>query len=183
MVITMKQRIRHLILFIILVAIDQVSKYWVRTYLSVHGPINIIPTVLSLEYHTNNGAVWGTFSGKVAALRILTVIIFLLILFLYFKIPKDKKYTPLKILAVFIMAGAIGNLIDRIYLGYVVDFIYFEVINFPLFNFADSCLTVSCILLLILALFYYKDQDFDFIDDLLPKRKKKPTDDNDKNEP
>ena len=58
------------------------------------------------------------------------------------------------------MAGAIGNLIDRISLKYVVDFIYFELIDFPIFNIADCYLTVSSFLLIILAIFYYKENDF-----------------------
>lgn len=159
----MKERFKHLLLFTILLVIDQGSKFWVRTYLADHGPIKIIPSVLNLQYLKNSGAVWGILSGKVNFLIILTFLILVVILFAYFKIPNEKKYNLLKILAVFIVAGAIGNLIDRLYLGYVVDFIYFEIINFPLFNFADSCLTVASIILLILALFYYKDDDFSFL--------------------
>ncbi|MBB2182969.1 signal peptidase II [Lachnospiraceae bacterium MD1] len=166
----MKQRIRHFIYFIILVGIDQLSKYLIRTELN--EPIRLIPDVLSLQYHTNTGAVWGIMSGKIAFLRILTLIILIFLIYLYFKIPKAKKFVPVQILAVFIIAGAVGNLIDRFYLGYVVDFIYFELINFPLFNIADSYLTVSCILLFILVVFYYKDDDFSFLEKLIPRRKK-----------
>jgi len=68
------------------------------------------------------------------------------------------------------IAGAVGNLIDRFYLRHEVDFIYFELIDFPLFNFADSCLTVASILLFILAIFYYKDEDFEFLNDLFKKK-------------
>ncbi|HWT74245.1 MAG TPA: signal peptidase II [Mobilitalea sp.] len=166
----MKERIKHLLLFILLIAIDQASKFWVRTVLINRDPVVIIPKVLKLEYHTNNGAVWGLMSGKVDFLKIFTFLVLLLIIFLYFKVPKGKKYNVLKIILVFIMAGAVGNLIDRIYLNYVVDFIYFEIINFPLFNFADSCLTVSSILLFILALFYYRDDDFAFLDQIFRKK-------------
>jgi signal peptidase II len=134
-------------------------------------PFVIIPKVLNFQYHENNGAVWGILSGKVDFLKIFTIIILAVILFLYFKIPEGKKYNALKILAVFIVAGAVGNLIDRFYLGYVVDFIYFEIIDFPLFNFADSCLTVSSILLFVFALFYYKDEDFAFLDSAFRKKK------------
>ena len=82
-------------------------------------------------------------------------------------------YSPIQIIWVFIMAGALGNFIDRISLKYVVDFIYFELIDFPIFNLADTYLTVSSILLLILGIFYYKDDDFDFIDNLFKKNRKK----------
>ena len=83
----------------------------------------------------------------------------------------------LKIIAVFVAGGAAGNLIDRIVLGHVVDYIYFEIIDFPLFNIADSCLTISCILLFILSLTYYKDEDFVFLEQLFRRKKDKETDD------
>jgi signal peptidase II len=175
----MKQRIRHLIYFIILIAFDQVSKLWIKTNLIDGKEIMILPGILKLSYHQNSGAVWGIMGGKVSFLRIFTMIILALIIYLYFKIPKDKKYNALKVITVFIMAGAVGNLIDRIYLGYVVDFIYFYIIDFPLFNFADSYLTVSSALLLILAIFYYKDSDFAFLDQLFRKKKKDTGNNND----
>jgi signal peptidase II len=168
----MKQRIKHLILFILLIGIDQAVKFWVKATLMDKDPIVLIPNVLKLQYHQNSGAVWGIMSGKASYLSIFTFFILLFILYLYFKIPMDKKYNALKIITVFISAGAVGNWIDRIYLNYVVDFIYFEIINFPLFNIADSYLTVSSILLFILAIFYYKDDDFAFLDQLFKRKKK-----------
>ena len=167
----MKERMKHLLLFIVIVGIDQAVKFWVRNTLMKQEPLVIIPKVLSLQYHENTGAVWGIMSGKVQFLSIFTLIIVLLIGYLYFKIPQTKKLTALRIIIIFILGGAVGNLIDRLLLGHVVDYIYFEIIDFPLFNFADSCLTVSCILLFILAIFYYKDEDFAFINQLLHKKK------------
>ncbi|MGF7144085.1 signal peptidase II [Anaerotaenia torta] len=168
----MKEKIKHLILFIILVVIDQGVKLWVRRTLMDKAPLVFIQDVFSLQYHENTGAVWGIMSGKVQLLSIFTCIVFLLIVFLYFKIPQDKKYRPLRLVTVFILAGAVGNLIDRVFLGYVVDFIYFELINFPLFNIADSYLTVSCIVLFLLAVFHYKEDDFAFLDRLFTSKKK-----------
>ena len=77
--------------------------------------------------------------------------------------PQNKKYTALNYIIVFLIAGAIGNYIDRIAKNYVVDFIYFSLINFPVFNVADCYVTVSVILLFILILFYYKDDDLEEI--------------------
>lgn len=167
----MKERIKHLLLFIVIVGIDQAVKLWVRNTLMNQEPLVIIPKVLSLQYHENTGAVWGIMSGKVQFLSIFTLIIMLLIGYLYFKIPQTKKLSALRIIAVFILGGALGNLIDRFLLGHVVDFIYFEIIDFPLFNIADSCLTVSCILLFVLSIFYYKDEDFAFLDQLFRRKK------------
>ncbi len=167
----MKERMKHLLLFIVIVGIDQAVKFWVRIALMNQEPMVIIPKVLSLQYHENTGAVWGILSGKVQFLSIFTLIILILIGYLYFKIPQTKRLSALRIIAVVILGGAAGNLIDRFLLGHVVDYIYFEIIDFPLFNFADSCLTVSCILLFILSIFYYKDEDFAFMDQLLHKKK------------
>lgn len=167
----MIQRIRHFIYFILLILIDQASKYWARTYLKINGPVSIIPGVLSLTYHENTGAVWGIMTGKTAFLSVVTVILTVLLITFYFKIPRERKYLPVQIIWVFILAGAVGNFIDRISLKHVVDFIYFELIDFPIFNIADSYLTVSCFLLLILGLFYYKDNDLEFIENIFRSKK------------
>lgn len=176
----MRQRIRHLIYFIVLVLIDQVTKYWARFTLKEEGPISIFPGVLKLQYHENTGAIWGIMTGKTNLLSVITIILTVLLIFLYFQIPRERRYTPIQIIWVFMMAGAIGNFIDRISLKYVVDFIYFELIDFPIFNIADSYLTVSCFLLLILGIFYYKDTDFDFLDNLFKRERKKENDISDK---
>lgn len=169
----MKERIKHLILFLILIGIDQGSKFWARTCLQNKDPLIIIPNkILNFQYNENTGAVWGILSGRIDFLKIFTLIVLVFILFVYFKIPQGKRYGILKILSVFIMAGAVGNLIDRFVLGHVVDFIYFEIIDFPLFNFADCCLTVSSILLFLFAMFYYKEEDFAFLGTAFTGKKK-----------
>lgn len=166
-----KQRIRHLIYLVVLVIIDQLTKYWAKTTL-IDSSITIIPKVLKLEYSTNTGAAWGIFGDHTEFLIIFTIIVFLALVYFYTKIPFGKKYNALHVIWVFILAGGIGNLIDRIVNRYVVDFIYFEIIDFPNFNVADSYLTVSCVLLLILALFYYKEEDLEFINKIFSRKAK-----------
>lgn len=168
----MKQRIRHLFYVIILVVIDQLTKLWVRTSLT-DREITIIPKVLKLESLQNEGAVWGILQGKVNFLIIMSFLILIAVVFFYFKVPEGKRLQPLKLILVFIMAGAIGNMIDRVVLGFVVDFIYFELIDFPYFNIADCYITVSAVLLLVLSLFYYKDKDYEFLDQIFKGKKKK----------
>lgn len=168
----MKQRIKHLIYLILLVAIDQITKFWAITKLKGNDGISIIPGVFKFQYHENTGAVWGIMSDKINFLTILTIILILILIFIYFKIPNDKRYRPIQTIWVFILAGAIGNFIDRISLKYVVDFIYIELINFPIFNIADNYMTFSCVILLILGIFYYKEDDFDFLDNIFKKSKK-----------
>lgn len=75
-----------------------------------------------------------------------------------------KKYMPLRICSILLIAGAVGNLIDRVRLNYVIDFFYFKLIDFPIFNVADCYVVVACIIFAFLILFYYKeDSDFDFL--------------------
>jgi signal peptidase II len=136
------------------------------------NPIDIIPKVLKLEYHENTGAVWGFFSGSVQILALFSLIILAIVTFFYFKVPNGRKYNALKVILVFIAAGAVGNMIDRILLKHVVDFIYFYIIDFPLFNVADTYVTISAFLLVFLALFYYKDKDFEFLEHLFSKKDK-----------
>lgn len=156
------KKIRHLIYLVLLIALDQFTKYLAVTHLK-DGPISIIPKVFQLYYHENNGAVWGIMSGKISVLIVATIVIMVGMIFFYLKIPASKRYDPIRLILVFLTAGAIGNLIDRCINQYVVDFLYFELINFPIFNVADCYVTVSAILLIILCLFYYKDEDFAFL--------------------
>ena len=67
------------------------------------------------------------------------------------------------IICIMLFAGGIGNFIDRVRFNYVVDFFYFKLIDFPIFNVADIYVSVSCVFLAILIIFFYKDKDFDFL--------------------
>ena len=86
----MKQKLRHLIYFILLVVLDQITKYWARIKLQGDGPISIIPGVLKLQYHENTGAVWGIMTGKVEFLCVISIILSVVLVFIYFKIPQKK---------------------------------------------------------------------------------------------
>ncbi|MDF2589686.1 MAG: hypothetical protein K0S41_3527 [Anaerocolumna sp.] len=157
------KRIRHLIYIVLLLVFDQLTKYLVLTNLKGKDSFQIIPGVLQLHYHENTGAVWGIMSGQTGLLVAFSVLIMIGMIFVYFKIPMDKRYDLMRIILIFIAAGALGNFIDRITRKYVVDFIYFELIDFPIFNVADCYITISTFLLILLSLFYYKDEDFSFL--------------------
>jgi len=159
------KRLRHLLYAVVLIILDQLTKYWSRAAFSDGSDISVIPGVLRFVLHKNTGAVWGFLSGtehSILYLTIATVIILALIIFIYFKIPDIRKFAPLLLIITFVFSGAIGNLIDRIFLNYVTDFIYFEIINFPVFNVADCYVTVSVFILIYLVLFKYDDADLDF---------------------
>jgi len=163
------KRIRHILYFIVLIFLDQLTKYIARQSLGDGKSFPIIKDVLELTLHKNDGAVWGILSGKVVFLAVFTVIILAVIILVYFRIPDTKRYRPLLLIIVFIISGAIGNLIDRVHFHYVTDFIYFKLIDFPVFNVADCYVTLSAIILLLVTLFYYKDDEMTF---LTLKRKK-----------
>ena len=90
-------------------------------------------------------------------------VILAIVVWFYLRVPMERRYLVLRILAVLIVAGAIGNFIDRLRLGYVVDFFYFCLIDFPIFNVADIYVTVSTFVLLFVMFFYYKEEDLDRI--------------------
>lgn len=152
----------HLFLLVALVVLDQVTKYFAKTMLP-GKPNSLIDGVFSLYYHENRGSVWGILQGKIDFLLIASIFIFALIIYAYIKIPKTKQYQPLILLIVLIAAGAIGNTIDRAFFGYVTDFLYFELINFPIFNVADCYITVSMFLGVILVFTKYRNDDFSFL--------------------
>lgn len=149
----------------ILVFIDQWTKHLVTANLEPEGKsIAVWEGVFRIVSHKNTGAVWGIMSDKTVFLSIFTVVLMAAVLFFYFRINWDCKRTRiLKIICILVTAGAIGNFIDRITLHYVVDFLYFELIDFPVFNVADCYITVSTFLMLILVIFYFKDEDFEQI--------------------
>ncbi|MBS6676283.1 MAG: signal peptidase II [Clostridiales bacterium] len=164
---TEKKRLATFLLFLVstavLVAFDQWTKNLAVEHLKGQEDISLIPGVICLHYLENRGAAFGIFQDQRTFLLILTAIILICVCYVLWRIPSDKKYNLLKLLCIMITAGGIGNLIDRVRLNYVVDFIYFSLIDFPVFNVADIYVTTSMFLLLILVLCYYKDEDFQFL--------------------
>jgi signal peptidase II len=143
---------------------DRFTKLLAISYLKGNEPFVIIDGVFELRYLENQGAAFGLLQNKQFLFFIITVVACVFIVWLYvFRIPAVKRYLPLMACAVLIFAGAIGNFIDRVSNAYVVDFLYFRLINFPVFNVADIFVTVGTALLLILGLFYYKEEDFNAI--------------------
>lgn len=156
--------LKALIGAVLLIILDQWTKYMVLLHIKPVDSIPLIQGVLSFTYHENRGAVWGIMQGQIPILIVSTVIILAVVLWIYSRIPDTKKYLWLRIIAVMVTAGAIGNFIDRLFRHYVVDFIYFELIDFPIFNVADMYVVIAAFLLIIVSIFVYKeDSDFDFI--------------------
>lgn len=152
------------ILFVILgflgaVILDQWTKRLAVTFLKGKGPYVIWNGVFELLYTENRGAAFGMLQGKQWFFFLIALFVLAVVVYALCKMPADKKYIPLHVIALFIAAGAAGNMLDRIFLGYVVDFFYFSLINFPIFNVADCYVTIATFLLMLLLITYYKEED------------------------
>lgn len=151
------------LMIILLVFLDQFTKYLAVIHLEAKPAIKIIDGVLELNFLKNSGAAFGLLQNQKVFFILVAVMILCIIAYVLFRMPDDKKYNIMHILLVMIASGAAGNMIDRVRNDYVVDFIYFVIINFPIFNVADIYVTVSTFLFVILFLFYYKENDFNFL--------------------
>lgn len=144
--------------------VDQVTKYMAVKYLMSQPPFEVISGVFELHYLENRGAAFGMMQNMQYFFVAGAVLIMAVLLVLYHRMPYTRRYTPLRFCAVLLWAGAAGNAIDRLRLGYVVDFFYFKLIDFPIFNVADCYVVVACVLFALLILFYYRrDDDFAFL--------------------
>lgn len=138
---------------ILLVAADLISKAAaVNVLLQTGGALEFIPGFIRFEYHKNTGMAWGLFSNATWVFIVITIITGGLIAFILVKTLKTMPRS-LQLGLALVLSGAIGNLVDRVALGYVRDFIAFDFIDFPVFNFADSCITVGAVLLIASVLF------------------------------
>lgn len=107
---------------IFLLVFDQVTKYLASVKLKDQEPFVIIRNVFELQYLENRGAAFGIFQGKKMLFLILTAVFLIVLCYFYFRMIGERKFRPLQILMVFLAAGAIGNMIDRIWHNYVIDF-------------------------------------------------------------
>ena len=129
----------------VLLAIDQMLKYFVLRDLRPVGTVTVIPGLLELTYVENTGAAFGLFKQVMWLVVAVTVVATVAIIVLLFRYKRHSffSYTT----AALLMSGGIGNLIDRIAHGFVVDYIDFRIIHYAIFNFADSCVVVGAVLL------------------------------------
>ncbi len=133
-----------------ILALDIFTKYIAKTLFSVNE-LTIIKDVLYFTYVENRGAAFGIMQNKQWFFVVATLLIIIALLFYLIKYKPQSKL--LKLSFVFIMSGGIGNLIDRISLGYVVDFIDVRIINYPVFNVADCFVVIGAVLLCGVVLF------------------------------
>ena len=139
--------VSYLVVSVILIVIDQLTKYFTVQNIDLYEVVELIPNVVSLTHIRNTGAAFSILEGQMWFFYIVTVVVAAGLIYYMYTEARENKI--LGFLLSLILAAAIGNFIDRLFLQYVVDMIRLEFINFAIFNVADSYLTVGVILLLI----------------------------------
>lgn len=174
--------LKSAVVSILLILFDQITKFMAATGLKNKPGFVIIDGVFELKYLENQSAAFSFdpisfihkifhityfdthpqafLNCKMAFFIVLTITVLILIAILYQRIPWNRHFLPLNVILMGFFAGAIGNLIDRMIHHYVIDFFYFSLINFPIFNVADIYVTLSAIALILVIFFYYKEEDY-----------------------
>lgn len=142
-------RKREFLLILAVVALDQITKYSIEAQLSFGQSIEIIKGFFSLTYARNTGAAWSILSGQMTFFYIISTIA--LVVMTYFLFKTDKKENLQRIALALLIAGTLGNFIDRLMFQYVRDFLDFIILgyDFPIFNVADISLNVAIGLLIL----------------------------------
>ena len=149
----------YLILTLLLILTDQITKVFTIKYIPFEGSVGFIPGLLSFSYIKNPGAAWGIFAGGRWFFIVFTALVLIILTFVIIKSKSKNRIFNISTSLVF--AGAIGNFIDRVFRGgMVVDMNKLDFMSFPVFNFADCCVVVGALLLCIYILFYFdKEKD------------------------
>ena len=139
------------------VAGDQLLKYWVVNHLEIGQSAAFLPGLVRLTRLHNTGAAWGSFSGSTALLTAVTAVLLVAVAWLVLK--KIIRHPLGLCAAVLVLGGGIGNMIDRICRGYVVDMFDLEFMDYPIFNLADCFVVVGVILGAVYYLWFYDKYD------------------------
>ncbi|MEE0970551.1 MAG: signal peptidase II [Clostridia bacterium] len=147
-----------LIWFLIIIGtivLDQGSKHLVSEFLTKVDTLPIIKDVIHLTYHENTGAAFGILKDNRWVFLIISTVAIVAITVYIIKYPPKNKWFGVGLS--FIVGGGIGNMIDRVLAGYVVDFIDFRLINFAIFNVADSFVCIGAVLVAVYVIFFSED--------------------------
>ena len=163
----MNTKLRQFFIFFIglgvSIGLDQFTKHLAVAHLKGQKPFVLIKGVFEFYYSENRGAAFGMLQGRQGFFFLIAAAVILVVLWAVYRMPEGKRYLPLMCSLFLLVSGAVGNMIDRLTQKYVVDFLYFKLIDFPIFNVADCYVTVGAILLAILILFVYKDEELGFL--------------------
>lgn len=153
----------------LMTAFDQLTKFMITSSYELYESRPVIKNILSFTYIQNRGMAWGMLQGKRIIFVALTIIILFLCFGIYSNIADKAKYRLLRANMIILISGALGNMLDRIKLGYVIDFFEVKFIDFPVFNVADIYVVVSMIMIFILIMFKYSNEEFDEIIGIVKK--------------
>lgn len=150
----LKHKRPYLLLMLAIIAVDQASKWWIAAHLPLDRTRDVIRGFFRLWHVRNSGAVWGFFNGRDGGLapKIITALAIAALLIVLYFFLRAGRGQRLELLAYsLILGGALGNIIDRLRLGHVIDFldVYVKSWHWPTFNAADSCITVGVLLLAV----------------------------------
>lgn len=130
-----------IIFSVVLILLDRISKYLAATYLAGNGGITVIPYLLGLRYLENTGMAFSLLSGKTVFLAVVTAVALVVMAFFLFVRPFGDRFEQFCFLLIF--SGGVGNLIDRVFQGYVIDYFEFLFMDFAIFNVADVYVCVG----------------------------------------
>lgn len=143
-----KSKLFGLVVIILLIALDLITKHLAETNIGLYQQVSVIPNFFWLTNVRNTGAAWSLFDGKVGLLSVVSFVASVILVFVYLK---DKQSKLANTALVLMIAGTIGNFYDRLVLNYVRDFLSFNLFGymFPVFNIADSLLVIGVVLLIV----------------------------------
>lgn len=152
-----------IILTVILTAFDQITKQLALTFLSGTGGVELIPGVFELFYLENRGAAFGMLANKQWIFILIAILMAAAAIYIYHKTPNERRYRLLRLVCILITSGAVGNMIDRIVHHFVIDFLYFSLIDFPVFNIADCYVCIGAALAVVSMFTVYGNESFEFL--------------------
>lgn len=141
---------------LILVGLDQWTKYLAILHLKGQENFVLWPGVFELEYRENTGAAFSIMQGQSWFLIGFTTLALVAVAVFLIRSSLNRSLW-VRVAGSLILAGGIGNLIDRAFRGFVVDFLYFSLIDFPVFNVADCCVVIGAITLMVYLIFFYRE--------------------------
>jgi signal peptidase II len=139
--------ILYYIVALVIIGVDQLTKYLTLQHIPLHESIEVIPGVLSFTHHRNTGAAWSILEGQMWFFYIVTLVVVAVIL--YYLHTEGKEHALFGWALTLLLGGAVGNFIDRLFHQFVVDMFRTEFIQFPIFNVADIALTFGVIVMII----------------------------------
>ncbi len=163
----MNTKLRQFLIFFIglgiSIGVDQFTKHLAVLHLKGQKSFVIIDGVFELYYSENRGAAFGMLQGRQGFFFLIAAAVILAVLWAVYRMPTGKRYLPLMCSLFLLVSGAVGNMIDRLTQQYVVDFLYFKLIDFPIFNVADCYVVVATFTLILLFFFFYSDEELEFL--------------------